>query len=98
MWCEIFLALYFFYGVWMCNFIRKGLKGPLSYLEIPFDSLDERFKPITRSDRKNWRLWEIYFGAVFLFPWRFLGLILSIAWVTFIAQFLGFEYKNPNKE
>ncbi len=44
------------------------------------DDLPEKFRPFYRRDWGKWNMIEVYFGAVFLFPVRAVGLLLSVSW------------------
>lgn len=57
----------------MRNLIFKKLK----FLEHPIQNLPDSLKPFERVDRKNWKIYEIYFCAIFLLPIRLTLVVIS---------------------
>jgi lysophosphatidylcholine acyltransferase / lyso-PAF acetyltransferase len=66
---------YLVYAVLIVGYF-KNLMQSLKFTEKLDPHLPEKFKPFERHDRANWRMWEIYAGALVLLPLRVVLTIL----------------------
>ena len=71
----IFILLYTYYAYKVTHWLHRSLNGPLSFF-YKVDLLPDQHKPFARFDRAKWSHFELYFGAIFLLPWRLLFMIL----------------------
>ena len=68
--CYSLVALYIIWTAFISKTILKMLRD-IRYTEVhPDTELPDKYKYFARLDRKKWRMWEIYFGMVFLAPAR----------------------------
>ena len=77
-----FIILYAIYSVWIITYFRKIIQNDLKFTLNDTKNLPSEWRPFIRVDRRNWRMWEIYFGAVFFLPIRVLS-FLSLMLVVF---------------
>lgn len=97
MWCYVLGFLYMLYCVFIIKFFRNLIFKTLKFTEVIPKDLPEKYLPFVRYDRHNWRIWEIYFGAVTIFPIR---LIMALSFVIIgylFAKIMSFGKNIPCK-
>lgn len=93
----IFIALPILYTLWIISFMNNLIYYKLKVLQESVENIQEEHKPFERLDRKNWKIWEIYFCAVFLLPIRMVLVIAAFLPITFFNTFCLLP-KNNDKE
>jgi hypothetical protein len=66
------LIAFVIYAIVITRFY-KNLIERLSFIDRDYTDLPELYRPFSRTDYRNWSVLEIYLGAIFLLPWRLLG-------------------------
>ena len=88
--CLILLVLQTVWAIFITFYMRNLINNDLAYTKLTLDDLPREYRPFTRYDRKLWKLKEIYFGAIFLLPIRFITSLLAISSLALVATLLGF--------
>jgi lysophosphatidylcholine acyltransferase/lyso-PAF acetyltransferase len=96
MWLYYLAGLYLIYAIVVVRFLNTLLFKKLKFTETRDPELPENWKPFERYDRKNWRISEIYFGALFLLPIRLLIMVIALCFAFFVfliaGKFLNYIY------
>lgn len=72
------LVAWLVYVYFVVKFCNKIVFKNLKFTEKLDPNIKEAHKPFERDDRKDWVIWEIYIGAIFLLPIRTVILVGNI--------------------
>lgn len=81
------------WAIFVIRYLRRIIYVDQAYLLDEKLDIPEEFKPFVRNDRRNWKIWLIYLGAVFLFPVRFCTAIFTTVQLALFAKLLGLSKK-----
>lgn len=82
------------WGIYIIRYLRKIIYDDLNYLTNKELIIPEKFKPFVRTDRANWKICLIYFGATFLFPIRLIAAVIALTYLAIVATVLGLKNKS----
>lgn len=72
-----FLIIYLLYALVVTIYFTKLIYRELAFTLLDTTNVPTRWLPFVRLDRQNWRMWEIYLGALTIMPIRILlGLVM----------------------
>lgn len=92
-----FAIFHLIWGVIISRWLYRLLHGGLDHLLKEDPEYVKQFEPFRRKDIRNWNLYEIYFCAIFLLPYRFAANMILLVILGVLCKALTFGV-DLNKE
>jgi hypothetical protein len=89
-------CIYIVYAYLALRFFAVLINEKLEFTLRPDIDLPDKWRPFHRYDRSNWRLWEIYLGAITFLPLRILSIMFLylIAFIVVSCLGIGTSYEQ----
>lgn len=90
----IILVIWTAWGYFAFNLLKKTIEKDLKYLLEPKVNLFKKHSSGGRYDQIELNKWEIYLGAIFLFPIRVILIIITVIIGMSFYVFIWMFYKS----